>query len=138
MKTRKVSVLRLTEVLTREGYSEAAIENLLNILNSISSKGYFRGQGVREDDKSIVMLVVGGTGLEPYFKLNAKSARIYLKTGDVRDCVIISHPTNWDRTREGFTADHITIGPRKYFQSNFTQRRDDSNIKKLSPYVVVV
>ena len=138
MKTRKVSVLRLTEVLTKEGYSETAIQNLLEVLNSISSNGYFRSRAIRESDKSEVNIVVGATALEPYFKLNKKSARIYLKTGDVRDCVIISHPSNWDRTREGFTCDHITIGPRKYFQSNFTQRNEDKDLIKLAPFVVVV
>jgi len=125
----KISLLRLISTLTEMGYTNVGIANLESVLNQIMMRGFY------QTPKNVV---IGATGIEPNFKLNERSIRVYLQTTDVRDCIILNHPSNSYVTTGNISADALQIGSRKYFQASHALRTTDNRIKQLGQFVVIV
>ena len=127
MKNRNISILMLVTTLTDSengNYTEDGITNLVTILNQIMTRGFYR------TEKNVT---IGATGIEPYFKLNEKSVRIFLKTSDVRDTLVLNTIDNKYAEKDG--ADTVHIGPLKYFKASHAQICADKNIQKLEKYM---
>ena len=125
--SKTIEIFRLTQVLTEEGYTETGILNLLDVLTGIQSEGYY---------KTPKGAVIGATGIEPYFKLNNKSVRVYLHTKHVRNCLILNHPSMSEGFMNGHTANAVHAGSRKYFEASWNNREILPDLIRLSKFVV--
>lgn len=119
----KNCILNLNAFLQENGYTENSIAKTNEILTAIMTKGHYAAKGV----------IIGATGVNPIFKPNEKSVRIRLNTQDVRDELIINHPSNsWG------SPDDIIIGCHRLFKASITQRQNNQTIGKLDAYTVIV
>lgn len=119
----KTCILNLNAFLRENGYTETSIAKANEVLGSIMTRGHYATKGV----------IIGATGVYPVFKPNEKSVRVRLNTQDVRDELIINHPSNsWG------SPDEILIGCHKLFKASISQRQNDPAIGKLDQYTVTI
>ncbi len=119
------SIFNLNAVLREKGYSEIAVAKVNQVLTDILNKGYHTENGV----------VIGARNVKPIFKINGKSIRIMLETSEVRDEIIVSHPSN---TFIGCDSDKIAIGSHRVFKTPVFERANYPEIKKLEKYTVII
>ncbi len=118
------SIFNLNATLRQNGYSDTAVAKVNRVLNNIMSRGYHIENGV----------VIGARAIRPFFKINKKSVRIMLETTEIRDEIIVSHPTNTWRTN----PDNIAIGSHRVFKTPVFEQDNFPEIKKLVPYTVII
>lgn len=105
------TILKLSETLSRLGYDQKTSEKLLNVLSDIDQNGYSIINGT----------TIGGSRVQPKFKINPKSVDVYIYTSHEMDMFRIFHPT---QTWYGSKA-QIFFGSRKWFAEAAGKHKDD-------------
>jgi hypothetical protein len=121
------SIFELNTVLNDGGYTETAVTKANQLLTDIMVKGHHVTNGI----------IITARNVKPTFKVNEKSLRVYLETnpGQVRDEVIISHPSN---TFAGCNPDNIAVGNHRVFKTPLFERDKYPEIKNLEKYTVII
>ena len=123
------NLFTLHAFMHENGYTENSITKLTEVLTSIMSKGYFIAPNGA---------TIGAISVHPYFKDNEKSIRIRLNTNDVKDMIIVNHPSNSWAYLDNLTPDNLLVGSTKFFKSSITERNQNNKFGELCKYVIVL
>lgn len=123
-----ISLCDLTAYGRENGYTESSIFKVSNeIIPALLKSGNFKTpQGI----------IIGAIGVDPFIKVNPKSLRIRLFTSDVRDTIIINHPSNTWAYQNGGSPDNLIIGSHKFFKTPIKDKNTEE-FSELGKFTVI-